>query len=154
MNLNGEKRTAPAVEAIVEMFPEDFLGNTVRENGLIIRERKIDPVILFRVLTPGFGVRFLSTIRGLKRKYEEKAGVKLSISSFYERFTPEMVDFLQWCVLHAIEFQAQQPGRVLGDKYFGWDPGSRAASCSSSSDTSSTSSSIESTAMAAISLAG
>ena len=122
MNLNGEKRTAPAVEAIVEMFPEDFLGNTVRENGLIIRERKIDPVILFRVLTPGFGVRFLSTIRGLKRKYEEKAGVKLSISSFYELFTPEMVDFLQWCVLHAIVFQAQQPGRVLGDsdKYLGW----------------------------------
>ena len=26
------------------------------------------------------------------------------------------VDFLQRCVLHAIEFQAQQPGRVLGDK--------------------------------------
>ena len=42
--------------------------------------------------------------------------MKLSISSFYERFTPKMVDFLQKCVLHAIEFQAQQPGRVLGDK--------------------------------------
>ena len=128
------------------------------------------------MLTLGFGVRFLSTIRGLKRKYEEKAGVKLSISSFYDRFTPKMVDFLQRCVLHAIEFQAQQPGRVLGDKlnrfkdlviqdstiirlrqrlkYFGWDHGSRAASCSSISDTSSTSSSTESTAMAAISLAG
>jgi len=64
------------------------------------------------------------------------------------------VDFLQRCVLHAIEFQAQQPGRVLGDKYFGWDPGSRAASCSSSPDTSSTSSSTESPAMAVISLAG
>ena len=49
----------------------------------------------------------------LKRDNEEKAGVKLSISSFYERFTPKMVDFLQRCVLHAIEFQAQQPGRVL-----------------------------------------
>ena len=116
MNLNDEKGTDPTVEAIVEMFPEDFLRNTARESGLVIRERKIDPVILFWVLTLGFGVRFLSTIRGLKRKYEEKAGVKLSISSFYDRFTPKMVDFLQRCVLHAIEFQAQQPGRVLGDK--------------------------------------
>ena len=154
MNLNDEKGTDPTVEAIVEMFPEDFLRNTARESGFVIRERKIDPVILFWVLTLGFGVRFLSTIRGLRRKYEEKAGVKLSISSFYERFTPKMVDFLQRCVLHAIEFQAQQPGRVLGDKYSGWDPDSKAASCSSISDTSSTPSSTESTAMAAISLAG
>ena len=29
-------------------------------------------------------MRFLSTIRGLKRKYEAKAGVKLSISSFLQ----------------------------------------------------------------------
>jgi len=129
-----------------------------------------------------------------------------------------MVDFLQRCVHHAIEFRAQQSSRRLSDKlnrfkdlviqdstiirlheslakiylqqgrrkslralkfpvslvrlpivqnppgytlkgrqrlkYFGWNPGSRAASCSSSSDTSSNPSSIESTAMAAISLAG
>ena len=144
--------------------------------------------------------------------------MKLSISSFYDRFTPNMTVFLRTCVLHAIEFQALQPSRVLNEKlkrfkdlviqdstiirlheslgrygqqqgrreslralkslvslvlllialnpsgytrkgrqrlkYFGWDPGSRAASCSSISDTSSTSSSTESTAMAAISLAG
>jgi hypothetical protein len=89
------------------MFPEEFLRNTARETGVVRRERKIDSIILFWVVTLGFGVRFLSTIRGLKRKYEEKAEVELSISSFYDRFTPEMVDFLQRCVLHAIEFQAQ-----------------------------------------------
>jgi hypothetical protein len=98
------------------MFPEEFLRNIARETGVVRRERKIDPVILFWVVTLGFGVRFLSTIWGLKRKYEEKAEVKLSVSSSYDRFTPEMVNFLQWCVLHAIKFQAQQPGRVLGDK--------------------------------------
>ena len=116
MASNDEKRVDPTVESIVEMFPEDFLRNTARETGVVIRERKIDPVILFWVLTLGFGVRFLGTIRGLKRKYEEKAAIKLSISSFYDRFTPDMADFLQRCVLHAIEFQAQQPGRVLGDR--------------------------------------
>ena len=109
MFFRDEKGTDLTVEAIVEMFPE----NTARESGFIIREREIDPVILFWVLTLGFCVRFLSTIRELKRKYEEKAGVKLSIS---DRFTPRIVDFLQRCVLHAIEFQAQQPCRVLGDK--------------------------------------
>lgn len=63
----------PTVQAIVEMFPEDFLRKTAKETGVVERERKIDIVILFWVITLGFGVRFLSTIRGLKRKYEEKA---------------------------------------------------------------------------------
>lgn len=111
-----ENSVDPTVQTIVEMFPEDFLRNTARETGVVERERKIDVVILFWVTTLGFGVRFLSAIRGLKRKYEEKAKTTLSISSFYDRFTPEMVDFLRKCVLHAIEFQAQQPGRVLDDK--------------------------------------
>lgn len=116
MASNDEKRVDPTVETVVEMFSEEFLRNAARETGVVRRERKIDPVIFFWVLTLGFGVRFLSTIRGLKRKYEEKAEIKLSISSFYDRFTPEMDDFLHRCVLHAIEFQAQQPGRVLSDK--------------------------------------
>jgi len=116
MSSDKENSVDPTVQTIVEMFPEDFLRNTARETGVVKRERKIDVVILFWVTTLGFGVRFLSTIRGLKRKYEEKAKTTLSISSFHDRFTPEMVDFLRKCVLHAIEFQAQQPGRVLDDK--------------------------------------
>jgi len=116
MNANDEKKVDPTVETLVEMFSEEFLRNTARETGVVKRERKIDPVILFWVLTLGFGVRFLSAIRGLKRKYEEKAKTTLSISSFYDRFTPEMVDFLRRCVLHAIEFHAQETSRVLSDK--------------------------------------
>ena len=113
---DNKNNVDPTVQAIVEMFPEDFLRNTARETGVVERERKIDVVILFWVTTLGFGVRFLSTIRGLKRKYEEQAKTTLSISSFYDRFTPEMVDFLRKCVLHAIEFQAQQTGRILDAK--------------------------------------
>ena len=82
MGLNNEKEVDPTVKSIVEMFPEDFLRNTARETGVVKRERKIDPVILFWVLTLGFGVRLLSTIRGLKRRYEEKTKTTLSISSF------------------------------------------------------------------------
>jgi hypothetical protein len=59
MALNDEKRVDPTVETIVEMFPEAFLRNTAREAGVVIRERKVDPVVLFWVLTLGFGVRFL-----------------------------------------------------------------------------------------------
>ena len=55
MGLNNEKEVDPTVKSIVEMFPEDFLRNTARETGVVKRERKIDPVILFWVLTLGFG---------------------------------------------------------------------------------------------------
>ena len=40
--------------------------------------------------------------------------------ALYDRFTPELVEFLRECVLHAIEFQAQQQSRVLGEKLNGF----------------------------------
>lgn len=36
------------------MFPEEWLRQTAKETGLIIRERKINPVIIFWVLTLSF----------------------------------------------------------------------------------------------------
>jgi hypothetical protein len=93
--LDNKNSVDLTVQTIVEMFQENFLRNTARETGVVEQECKIDVVILFWVTTLGFGVRFLSAIRGLKRKYEEKAKTTLSISSFYDRLTPEMVDFLR-----------------------------------------------------------
>ena len=99
----------PTVQTIVEMFPEDFLRNTAKETGVVERERKIDVVILFWVATLGFGVRCLSTIRGLKRKYEEKAKTTLSISSFYDRFTPEMASFSESVCFMRLRFKHSKP---------------------------------------------
>ncbi len=80
MIVDNENSVDPTVNTLIEMLPEDFLRNTARKTGVVERERKIDIVILFGVTTLGFEVRFLSTIRGLKRKYEEKAKTTLSIS--------------------------------------------------------------------------
>jgi hypothetical protein len=41
------------------MFPEALLRNIAREAGVVMRERKVDPVVLFWALTLGLGVRFL-----------------------------------------------------------------------------------------------
>ena len=77
MGLNNEKELDPTVKSIImEMFPEDFLRNTARETGVVKRERKIDPVILFWVFTLGFGVRLLSTIGGLKLRGENEDNVE------------------------------------------------------------------------------
>ncbi len=81
-----------------------------------VRERKIDPVIIFWVLTLSFGVRLQRTLASLKREYEKEANKTLSDSSWYYRFTPELVEFLHQCVIHGIEELAKEPGRKLSKK--------------------------------------
>jgi hypothetical protein len=98
----------PIVELLILLFPEDFLQKVAEETGFIQRKRKINPVIFFWVIVLGFGVNFLREIRGLKRRYENESGTKLSISSFNDRFTSKTEDFLKKCVIHALEFQAQK----------------------------------------------
>ncbi len=60
---NHTKQTDPSVEYLTQMFPEEFLRNLAKKTEFIKRICKIDPVIFFWVLTPGFGVDFLGSIR-------------------------------------------------------------------------------------------
>lgn len=87
-----------------------------RETGLIKRYRKIDPVILFWVLFTGYGTFLHRTLAGLKRRYETASKTVLSDSSWYDRFSPELVVFLHACVVRAMEYLAQEPGRSLSDR--------------------------------------
>jgi hypothetical protein len=54
------------------MFPEEWLGQTAKETGLIVRERKIDPVVIFWVLTLGFGVRLQRTLAAYTCQFEKR----------------------------------------------------------------------------------
>ena len=107
---------SPLENPLRKMFPEEWLRKTARETGLIKRERKIDPTIIFWVLTLSFGVRLQRTLASLKRQYEKESKTKLSDSSWYYRFTPELVEFLHQCVIHGIEELAKEPGRNLSKK--------------------------------------
>jgi IS4 transposase len=98
------------------MFSPEFLRKTAIDTGLIKRERKIDAVIMFWVLTLSFGVRLQRTLASLKRSYEKEAHEKLSDSSWYYRFTPELVAFLKACVIHGIEYLAQEQSHTLNKK--------------------------------------
>src|SRR5674476_1670097 len=85
----------------------------------IKRERKIKPEVIFWVLTLGFCVHNQRTIASLKRLYEIEANISISDSSWYDRFTPELVEFLHQCVIHGIEavsythLRAHETGRNL-----------------------------------------
>ncbi|WP_321429360.1 IS4 family transposase [uncultured Methanolobus sp.] len=101
---------------LCSIFPPDWLRQTAHETGLVKRERKIDPVIMFWVLTLGFGVQLQHTLASLKRSYEKAATKKISDGSWYERFTPELVAFLQACVMHGIEQLTQEQNKHLSEK--------------------------------------
>jgi len=109
-------KTDVVEEALNRMFSPEWLRETARETELVKRERKIDPVVMFWVLTLSFGVRLQRTLASLKRNYEKASDTQLSDGSWYERFTPELVSFLKACVTHGIEHLAQEPGRKLTAK--------------------------------------
>ena len=71
---------------------------------------------MFWTLTLGFGVQHEKSFATLQRLYEDKAKVYLSRSSFYNRFTPELVKFFHACVLHGMENIMQTPNIKLKDK--------------------------------------
>ncbi len=103
-------------KTLSEAFTPEYLRQTAKDTGLIKRERKIDPVAIFWVLTLSFGVGMQRTLASLKRNYEREGKTTLSDSSWYERFSPELVLFLKHCVIHGIEYVAKKEHRKLSDK--------------------------------------
>lgn len=103
-------------EALCDLFPPQWLQETAKETGLVKRARKVDPVALFWVLVLSFGVGMQRTLASLKRSYEREGDVALSDSSWYDRFSPELVRFLKTCVIHGIEQLAATGHRCLSEK--------------------------------------
>jgi putative transposase len=102
------------------MFESKWIREKARESGLIERERKIDPVIMFWTLAIGYGSQLYRTLTELKREYEVRGNVSISDSSWHDRFTPELVKFLRDCVIHGIEHISQEPSRILGKRLAGF----------------------------------
>lgn len=114
---NKPIRQYPSVEAdLNKLFSPEWLRKTAKETGLIKRERKIDPVLMFWVLVLGFGVQLQRSLASLHREYEETGKVHLSRGSFYERFSPELVTFLHECVIHGIEQLAEMSHQRLKER--------------------------------------
>lgn len=103
-------------ETLYNMFPPELLREYAKTSNMIKRERKIDPVAMFWVLVLSFGVKLQRTLVSLKRQYEKNKKTNISESSWYERFTPELVKFLKLCVIHGIEELAKEPKRKMSEK--------------------------------------
>ena len=98
------------------LFPPEWLEQAAKKTGLIKRERKVTAVEMFWVLVNSYGVRLARNLAYIKRNYEKVSNKKLSDSSWYERFTPELVAFLKLCVSHGIEQLGMEQTRALNKK--------------------------------------
>ena len=112
----NDKMTQKILEDLNSMFSQEWLRKIADETGLIKRERIIDPTIMFWALVLGFGVRLQRSLASLKRVYENKSGQSIGDSSWYYRFTPELVEFLHQCVIHGIQELAKNSQVELGKK--------------------------------------
>ncbi|MDO8871910.1 MAG: IS4 family transposase [Methanoregula sp.] len=112
----NENVTQKILEDLNSMFSHEWLQKIADETGLIKRERIINPTIMFWTLVLGFGVRLQRSLASLKRLYENRSGRSICDSSWYDRFTPELVEFLHQCVIHGIRELAKNSQVKLGKK--------------------------------------
>jgi IS4 transposase len=112
----NENMTEQCMLDFYSMFSQEWLEKIANGTGQIKRARKIDPTILFWTLVLGFGVGPQRGIASLKRVYENKSGKSICDSSWYDRFTPELVEFLHQCVIHGMQELARKSYVKLGKK--------------------------------------
>jgi len=101
---------------LCKLFPKEWLRNTAKQTGLIKRERKIEAFVMLWTLVFSFGAHLPRNLANMKRKYEKASKKEIAESSWYMRFTPELVEFLKVCVTHAIEQLASEQNKVLSEK--------------------------------------
>ncbi len=101
---------------LCKLFPKEWLRNTAKETGLIKRERKIEAFVMLWTLVFSFGAHLPRNLANMKRKYVKASRKEIAESSWYMRFTPELVEFLKVCVTHAIEQLASEQSKVLSEK--------------------------------------
>jgi len=102
---------------LVELYPSEVLTRLAEESGFIRRYRKIDPVAFFWAVTLEAGVYLQRSLDQLRHVYNEQAAKPIhSYASFYDRFTPELVEFLHLCVAHGLSQLKSAPGNRLSPK--------------------------------------
>jgi IS4 transposase len=89
---------------LTSLFPADLIEGIARERDAVQRHRKIDITMLVWSLIVGFDVDGKTrSIAAFQRVYQTATNKKVSRSSFYDRFTPQLRDLLSDLLAHALE---------------------------------------------------
>ena len=108
----ASSRSIDARKTLRKLFPTRWVKAAAMETGAVVRQRKVDPTVLFWTVVLGFGSGRQRTIAGLRRAYERASGQCLEESSFYQRFNAGFTKLLEQALLRALELDAGV-GRAL-----------------------------------------
>jgi putative transposase len=82
-------------DALLELFPSEVLQRIAEESEFIRRYRKVDPVAFFWAVALEAGVYIQRSLDQLRHVNNERAAKPIhNCASFYDRFTPELAEFL------------------------------------------------------------
>ena len=96
-------------EILTEFFSAEWIERQARELGVVKRIRKIHPAAFFWTLVLGFGTGVHRSIGGLRHAFCQAVGISVSRSSFYDRFTPQLVMLMQAAVVYACDVLMTTP---------------------------------------------
>ena len=105
------------LKAFLALFPPRVVQRIARESGFVRRHRKLDPVAFLYTLAFETGPQLQRTLDGLRDAYNKRTPDPiLSTGGSYERFTPELVEFLRRCVAYGLAQLQVAPGNRLTPK--------------------------------------
>ena len=105
------------LEAFLDLFPPRVVQRIAHESGFVQRHRKLDPVAFLYTLAFETGPQLQRTLEALRDAYNKQTPDPiLSAGGFYERFTPELVEFLRRCVAYGLAQLRVAPGNRLTPK--------------------------------------
>ena len=78
-------------ETLTTLLPKTEIERLAHESGAVRRRRKVDASAMLWSVLLGFGTGRERTLAGVRRTYERVTGKSLVPSSFYDRFTEELV---------------------------------------------------------------
>src|SRR6202167_470818 len=105
------------LEAFLDLFPPRVVQRIARESDFVQRHRKLDPVASLYTLAFETGPQLSRTLEALRDAYNKRPpSPNLSAGGFYERFPPQLVEFLRQCVAHGLGQLQSAPGNHLRPK--------------------------------------
>ncbi|MFZ0699569.1 MAG: IS4 family transposase [Thermoplasmata archaeon] len=109
-------------DTLLELHPSEVRTQLAEQSGFIRRYRKVDPVAFFWAVTLEAGVYLQRSLDQLRHVDNERAAKPLHCyASFYDRFTPELVQFLHLCVAHGLSQLKAAPGNRLSPKLLAFE---------------------------------
>jgi len=108
-------------EKLKSLFKDYELRKLALETGCVKRFRKIDIVALFWTLVLGFNSGICRSIASFRSNYEIATGTRLSRSSFYNRFTLELVKFLKKVLERLCQTQCEPLQELKGRLNYFYD---------------------------------